>query len=59
MTQPFVWWQLIIKIPALAADKFSEWITKEGVGGGGGLYIILDKKATPFVGLLMVPLLHA
>ena len=32
-TQQFVWWQLIIKIPAPEADKFSEWITKEGVGG--------------------------
>ena len=35
-TQQFVWWQLIIKIPAPEADKFSEWITKEGVGWGGG-----------------------
>ena len=51
-TQQFVWWQLIIKIPAPEADKFSEWITKEGVGGGGDLHIILDRKDTPFVGLL-------
>ena len=37
-TQQFVWWQLIIKIPAPEADKFSEWITKEGVGGGGFIH---------------------
>ena len=51
-TQQFVWWQLIIKIPAPEADKFSEWITKEGVGGGGYLYIILDRKGTPFTYLV-------
>ena len=50
-TQQFVWWQLIIKIPAPEADKFSEWITKEGVGGGD-LYIILDRKGTPFTYLV-------
>ena len=51
-TQQFVWWQLIIKIPAPEADKFSEWITKERVGGWGNLYIILDRKGTPFIGHL-------
>ena len=72
VTQQFVWWQLIIKIPAPAADYFSEWITQAGGRGGGGhsakfymgrlgrkvqplthLYIILDRKCTPFVDLLL------
>ena len=43
-TQQFVWWQLIIKIPAPEADKFSEWITKEGVGGGGFIHHFGQKR---------------
>ena len=53
MTQQFVWWQLIIKIPAPAADKFSEWRDYQERGWGGeNLYFILDRKGTPFTGLL-------
>ena len=70
VTQQFVWWQLIIKIPAPAADYFSEWII-QAVGGAGHsakfymgrlglkvqplthLYIILDRKGTPFVDFLL------
>ena len=47
-TQQFVWWQLIIKIPAPEADKFSEWITKEGVGGGAGFIHHFGQKRYPF-----------